>query len=150
MCRNGEWAELPQRPYCCPDLPQLKGFVLSFSSGELMRPSEYLILLEFQVFLQPLGLTLFHLSVKYLLLPSLFPSFLAMVQKIVGFGFPFSFRKIFLKRPARAHWYVLLILCHSTDEKPTYAWMKGGVTLGLHWLYANEQQKTGKVNLMLG
>lgn len=107
-----------------------------------------------QIFLQPLGLEKFQLIVKYSVTQiALFTFFGLGIEEGRCCCFAFLFQKdsyyaISFKTAAHAHGYILRILCHSTDEKQTYTWMKV-VTVGLQSLCANEQQETGKTNLML-
>jgi len=93
-----EWAEPPQRQYDCPNLPQLKNFVLLVSSGEVLSPLEARLILEhFRFFCSHFGWKSF-ISVLNILLPTLlFLLFLALVQKKVVFVvLAFCFRKILI------------------------------------------------------
>lgn len=74
-------------------------FVLLVSSGELMRPSEHLILAEFQFFLQSLGLTTFQLNVKHSAIHNTLSVFFGRGTE----GCWAHFREIFLKRLSHAY-----------------------------------------------
>lgn len=103
MCRWAERAELLQRWCYCLDLPQLKNFFLSVTSGNLMTSSEAHLIWEFSGWKS-------LVSVLNILLPRLL--FLPLVQKkVVIVGLPFCFRQILIMVYYALKEQLMLIVC---------------------------------------